>query len=256
MPALLELQRSFAAGLRGLPHDAHYWAGSDGISATARLAVYRNNSRALFEQALERTFPVVRQRVGQDYFRQLTHFYRVAHPSRAGDLHEVGREFAGFVSSHLADSGYAWLAELATLEWAVADAGVAGDSSTTSVAALAGLSPDAVATVRLRFVPSLRRIAGTVPVPSVWRANQPGAQEAPVDLASGPEYVIVHRTGDGVQLRAVSRNEFEFIDALAGDATLDAAIEESALAIERLPGLLHWLFSDAVVAAVVSSANP
>jgi len=64
---------------------------ADGIAAEARLQVYRNNSRALFEQALRLTFPVVLRRVGDDYFRQLAHFHRAAHPSRSGDLHDVGR---------------------------------------------------------------------------------------------------------------------------------------------------------------------
>lgn len=252
MPTLHELQRSFAAGLRGAQHGAEEWAASDGIPAAARLRVYGNNSRALFEQALELTYPVVRRRVGHDYFRQLAHFYRQAHPSCAGDLHEVGRRFPPFLAAHLAGGPYAWLAELATLEWAVAAAAVAADSSIAAAETLAALAPDALAAVRLRFVPSLQRVAGTVPVLSVWRANQPPAEPGDVDLAPGPEYVVVHRATDGVQLRGIALAEFDFIAALERGGTFEAAVDDSALPLDLLPGLLQWLFADAAVAAVIA----
>lgn len=255
MPALLELQRSFAAGLRDAPHDAQAWAASDRIPAAARLRVYRNNSRALFVQALELTYPVLERRVGHDFFRQLTHHFRHAHPSCAGDLHEVGRPFAAFLASHLADTPHAWLAELAELEWAVAEAGVAADLPSASAADLASLAPELIEAVRFEFVPSLRRVSSSVPVLSVWRANQPESGERTVDLAAGPEYVIVHRGPRGTELRSVARRELAFIDALAGGASLGAAIEQSDLPLEDLAGVLHWLFSDQFVAVVFPPAE-
>lgn len=254
MLALRELQMTFAAGLRNAQHDADAWATSDDIPAGARLRVYRNNSRALFEQALQLTFPVVHQRVGHDYFGQLTHHFRDVHPSRCGDLHEVGRPFAGFLASHLAATPYAWLAELAALEWSVAEAGVAADSPTASVATLAALQPDAIEAAGFGFVPSLQRVAGSVPVLSVWRANQPDAEVRAVDLSAGPEYVIVHRGSDGVELRSVTRSEFAFIGAMAAGASIGAAVDQSELPLARLAGLLHWLFTDQAVAFVRQSA--
>lgn len=252
MLALHELQQSFAAALRDRPHDVEAWASSEGIAAAARLSVYRNNSWILFEQALQLTYPVLRRRVGPDYFRQLTHQFRDAHPSHVGDLHEAGRPFAGFLAAQLAATPYAWLAELASLEWAVAEAAVAADSSVASAAPLATLGPEVLESVCFEFVPSLQRVAGTVPVLSVWRANQPGCDECVVDLSSGPEYVIVHRGATGLTLRSVTRCEYACIAALAGGATLRAAVEQSALPVEGLAGLLHWLLADAAVAVIVA----
>lgn len=256
MPALPELQRAFAAGLRGQPHDVDAWADGDAISAAARLRVYRNNSRAVFGQALEVTYPVLRERVGHDYFRQLAHFYRLACPSDAGDLHEAGRRFPGFLRSHLDGDPHGWLAELAALEWAVAEAGVAADSPVAGASALAGLAPECVAGVRLRFVPSLRLVSASVPVLTVWRSGQPGADRAAVDLGAGAEYVLVHRTADTVQLRGLQDTELGFVDAIARGATLEAAVEESALPLDRLPLLLHALFAEQAVAEVLLPAVP
>jgi hypothetical protein len=209
----------------------------------------------MFEQALQLTFPVTHRRVGHDYFRQLCHRFRGVSPSRAGDLHEVGRPFAGFLASHLAGTDYAWLAELAALEWAVAEAAVAADSSTAPVAALASLAPDQIERARFAFVPSLRRIAASVPVLSVWRANQQDGPATAVDLAAGAEYVIVHRGQQDVTLRAVAAPEYAFIAGLAEGEGLGAALEHSGLPLEDLPAVLGWLFAEEVVASIAATAG-
>lgn len=250
MPELRELQQSFAAGLRGATLGVDAWADGTAIPADGRLRVYRNNARMLFERALELTYPVVAQRVGDEFFRQQARDYRRTHPSRCGDLHEVGRHFPSFIAPELANGPYAWLSELAALEWAVAEAGVAADSTTAAVAALAGVPADRLESVQLRFVPSLQLVCGSAPVFSVWRANQPGAGAEPVDLAAGPQYLVIHRRGDTVQLRGLARAEFDFVAALDEGMTLGDALERSMLPVDDLAGLLHWLFGEDCVAAV------
>lgn len=255
MPGLLELQRAFAASLHDGGAGVEAWVMGDGLPPAARVRVYRNNVRALLEQALERTYPVLQRRVGENYFRQLAHFFRQAHPSRAGDLHEACRPFPAFLRGHLAEGPYAWLAELAALEWAVADAGVAASSPVVSANALVALSPDVLVRARMRFVSSLRLVAASVPLLEVWRANRTGAPDDPVDLGREPRNVVVHRGADGVQLRAVAQDEFEFIEALAGGAALGDAVDRSALTLDRLPAVLHWLFADGAVTAIDTEEN-
>lgn len=251
MTALPEVQRAFAAWLLGRTDVAPDWAGGDEIPPESRLRVYRNNSRALFEQALQLTYPVLCRRVGTDYFGQLGHHYREAHPSRSGDLHDVGRRFPEFLAAHLGGSPYAWLAELALLEWAVADAGVAAEAPTAHATSLARLAPEHVASARFVFVPSLRLVRSSVPVLSIWRANQPGSDGGPVDLSSGGQCVLVHRNSADVELRSTEPTEFAFVEAAARGATLGEAIDAAALPLEHLPAVLHRLFADGAIAAVV-----
>lgn len=251
MTALREVQRAFGTWLLGRTDDAPDWADGNEVSPESRLRVYRNNSRALFEQALQLTYPVLCRRVGTDYFRQLGHHYREAHPSRSGDLHDVGRRFPGFLAAHLGGSPYAWLAELALLEWSVADAGVAAEAPAAAATSLAGLAAEHVASARFTYVPSLRLVRGSVPILSIWQANQPGSDGSPVDLSSGGECVLVHRNSGGVELRSAEPTEFAFVEATARGATLGGAIDASALPLEHLPAVLHWLFTDGTIATVV-----
>lgn len=250
MTALHEVQRAFGTWLLGRTDDKPGWADGDEISPESRLRVYRNNSRALFEQALHLTYPVLSRRVGGDYFRQLGHHYRAAHPSRSGDLHDVGRWFPGFLAAHLEGSPYAWLAELALLEWSVADAGVAANAPAADATSLAGLAAEHVASARFTYVPSLRLVRGSVPILSIWQANQPCSEGSPVDLSSGGERVLVYRSLTDVELRCTEPAEFAFVEATARGATLEEAVDASGLPVAALPTVLHRLFADGVIAAV------
>ncbi|HLB85827.1 MAG TPA: DNA-binding domain-containing protein, partial [Steroidobacteraceae bacterium] len=174
MASLPELQARFSAALRGDPDALVREVSSGGIDAAGRVSIYRSNSLAMFEGALERTYPVLRRRVGDDYFHQLARGYRARHPSRSGDLHWIGEHFPGYVAHTETGTGYEWLAELAALEWACETALVARQEPAVGLAALAGLPPDQLGATGLRFQPSLRCIASSFPVLDVWRANQPG----------------------------------------------------------------------------------
>ncbi len=114
MASLRELQQSFAAALRdrGEARPAPYARRriSTSIATTPRIAVP--------ERAGDRVFRCCRRRVGEDYFRQLALHYREQFPSRSGDLQWVGARLRGFPRRAPAGGDYAWLADLARLEWA------------------------------------------------------------------------------------------------------------------------------------------
>src|SRR5277367_1913820 len=98
MNSLRELQREilgFALGERAtVPSE---WIVADGLSAVRRLAVYRNNAQIGFARAMQATFPVLVRLSGEDWFNQMALCYQRAHPSRSGDLNEVGSAFAAFL---------------------------------------------------------------------------------------------------------------------------------------------------------------
>lgn len=259
---LAELQGRFAAALRASGDEADAAAArfaqhvdGDGLAPAARVEVYRNNVLAMFEGALERTYPVLRRRVGDGYFRGLARAYRDAHPSRSGDLHWVGSSFPAWLASYLAGGEYAWLADLARLEWACEEAQVAGQSAPLEPAALARVAPGELGDARLVLQASVRLVESAYPVWSVWRENQPDAPGAPVDFSIGPQRVVVACGETGLVLHSVPEDHFRFVAALASGATLGMAVDESGIAIDQLPALLAWLFSAGLVAAVAATSS-
>jgi hypothetical protein len=254
MVSLRELQGRFAAALHGRPAALADEIPDDGIGPAERLRIYGNNSRATFEGALESTYAVLRRRVGDQYFRQLVHHYRARHPSRSGDLHWVGREFPAFLAETEADTGYAWLADLAALEWACETALNAAWDSPLDVQSLAGIPDEAIAGIRLSLQPSLACVASNWPVLDVWQANQPDASGESVDLGSGAQHVLVSCGPEGLALRAVDSSAFEYVRALQRGVTLGAAVDASGLRLESLPAALGMLFEARLVTGVETAA--
>ena len=242
MASLRELQRSFAAALR-----------DPGVACAvvppAHLAVYRNNSAATFRAALELTFPVVRRRVGEDYFRQLGVFYRERFPSRSGDLHWVGRDFAAFLENHLAGSDYAWLAELARLEWSHAECLVAGESPALALEALAQVPSAALERVLFGLQPALKLHASPFPVFTVWHLNQT-ENAPPVDQSLGYEQGMVRSRDESAEVRKLDAPLYSFITALTSGATLGDAMTAAALDEAALRASLQFVFSEGLVTSL------
>lgn len=242
MASLRELQRAFAAALRDPAADCP-------ARPAARLAIYRGNVRANFRGALELTFPVLRRRVGDDYFAQLVHRYQARFPSRHGDLHWAGRDFAGFLAGELAGGEYAWLADLARLEWARQSAAIEALAPAIGVGALGAFAPEQLERVRFSFQPSLRLVDSAYPVFSVWLANQVQVA-APVDQSAGAECGMARARPDGVEVARLAPDLFSYLSALAAGATLGDGMARAALDGPRLTQVLGYLFAEELVTGV------
>lgn len=255
MASLRELQAGFAAALHGRPSDFTNELAGDGVDPAGRLRIYSNNARAAFEGALASTYSVLRRRVGDEYFRQLAHHYRERYPSRSGDLHWVGRDFPAFLVETEADTGYAWLADLAALEWACELSLNAAWNSPLDVQSLAGIPDESIAGIRLSLQPSLVCVSSTCPVLDVWQANQPDASGESVDLTRGPQHVLVSCGPEGLVLRAVQSSTFGLVRALQNKLTLGEAVEASELALESLPAALGMLFEAGLVTGAETTTS-
>ncbi len=226
MASLRDLQYSFAAALRD--PDAPC-----AVTPAANLDVYRNHGETQFRGVLAISFPVLRRRVGEDYFRQLAHHYRRAHPSRSGDLQWIGEHFAGFLATHLGATGYGWLADLARLEWLRELASISVHLPPLTADTLGRYEPGQLERLVFTLQPSLGLLRSDFPVFSVWMANQ-GADAPPVDHSRGQEQGLVQAGLNGVVLRTVEPALFSWLSSLAqglslGDAVAAAGLDERGL---------------------------
>lgn len=256
--ALRDVQREFRRSLRGeatSKRSPAIFVDTAPLAAADRVAVYRNNTRQFFRTALALTYPVLLRRVGDQYFRQLAYEYREAHPSRSGDLHWVGAAFPDWLAARLHAGDYAWLADLARLEWACEEAAAAGVEPAVSVEVLGALPAEALDDTRLRFQPSLRLVESAWPVWSVWQANQGEDAGAPVDFAIGPQRCACACLGDRVVVYRLEAEDHAVLAALRAGATLAEAIIQSRASPDALARVLGWAFDAGLVVAVSPSAR-
>jgi hypothetical protein len=246
--SLRELQQSFAASLRDP-------AAHCAVMPPGNLDIYRNNASITFRVALERTFPVVLRRVGEDYFRQLAFHYRARFPSRNGDLHWIGRDFPTFLAEHLESGDYAWLADLARLEWARAESGVAMELPSVEAARLADIVPEILGNLVFTLQPSLRLVSSAFPVFSVWHANQ-GAAGPPVDQSLGAERGFMRNRGESIEVSIAPPDLFSYLSATHSGATLAEAAAVAKVDSARLTEILALVFTSGLVTSFAVKAPP
>ena len=230
MLSLPELQARFAATLFGDTELSASWIRSAGIAPELRLGIYRNNLQEGFVKTLALEFPVVQRLVGEEYFRQLALRFLTRHPSRSGDLHHIGAPFAPFLRVEFAGTTYQYFADVAALEWAWQECLVAEDDEALNANALQAVPPHRYASLRFALRKAARLLASPFPITRIWELNQPTVTtQETIDLASGPEFVLVHRGVGGARITRLSAGEFALVSALASAEPLAAALDAAVL---------------------------
>jgi hypothetical protein len=230
--SLRDLQVAFLDGtLHGYPAQIASLIAADELAPQARIAIYSNNAREGFLQALAATFPVIERLAGSDWFRQTGREYMRSHPSRSGNLHYVGERFASFLDDLLRGSDYAYFSDVARLEWAYQEVLIAADHPSFDIAALSSVQPDAYGALVFRVHPAARIVESRYPVLAIWKANQPYADGTlSISLDGGGARVLVIRREDHVELRELGTAEFALLAALGRGATLAEAFDHAARA--------------------------
>lgn len=227
MPSLREIQTAFAEGvLDGGPASLAGAVVERGLSGSRRLQLYRNNTFASLTEALAAVYPVVQRLVGDDFFRFVAARYIPEHPSRSGNLHDFGGQFAGFLAGLAETEGLPYLPDVARLEWAYHQVFHEADRAPLDPAALGRVPPEAYETLRFRLHPASRLVASPYPVLHIWQVNQEGFSGDPsVRLDEGAARILVFRRGLEVELQALAEGEFALLQAFARDHSLTAAAE-------------------------------
>lgn len=223
MPSLTELQTRFAAAI--LDGDDGFLAAvaPGGAAAAQRLEVYRNNARHSFRDALRAVYPVVELLVGAEFFAFAADRYRVAQPSRSGDIHRYGDRFGDFLAAFAPAAGLPYLPDMARLEWAMHEVFHAADTVPFGCGQLAGADPE---TFVFQLSPDCRLLHSAYPVDRLWEMHQPGAVwDEAFDPAGGGGGMLVRRAGYEVAVERPGAAGFAMLAALAAGAGLGAGYE-------------------------------
>ena len=257
LPGLRETQEAFATALLDDPDTAFSALLADGTHPGARLLqVYRNNVCISLTGALQAVYPVVTQLVGTAFFAYAADSYLRRYPSRSGNLHDFGREFAEFLGAFPAamatarDGGstgagpleanaaavsreLAYLPQVARLEWAWHCAFHGADHAPLAPATLSTVPAELYGAIVFLLHPTARLVTSDYPVLRLWQMHQAdytGDQQ--VDLTVGGDRLLVVRPHTVVQIVPLGRGEYALLQFLMRGASLaeacDAALCQEA----------------------------
>jgi hypothetical protein len=226
MQPLRDLQSEFMdALLGGAPASAAALLAPQGGSPLERLGLYRHNVRTNFLDSLHSSFPVTWRLVGEDYFRQVALEFHASHPSRSGDLLDVGQAFPGYLAT-LHQREYRYLGEVARLEWLCQETLLAAERAPLDLEKLARVPPTAYDGLRFKLHPALRLYESPYPALRIWQANAASAAEPElIDLRCGADCLALMRERLELKFHRLSRGEFCFLAALRIGADFSVAIE-------------------------------
>ncbi len=254
MKALHKLQQAFAADLWS--DDLHHMQGlilDDQLSAARCFNVYRNNFQSSLTDALAAIYPVVAQLVGSEFFSFMADRYLRTHPSRSGNLHNLGCALAQFLDCFQAVSKLQYLADVARLEWAYHTVFHASAPTSFDPNALEQVAAEDYPKLRFNLGLACRLVCSTYPISRIWKVNQDGyVGDKKVNLDDGPESVLVIRPELEVELWRLDAAESALLGSLESGNNLGDAVEASlkfSPDFDLQSALVRYLSSGALVAA-------
>lgn len=196
-----------------------------GLSPESLLAIYRNSTRANLLQALRISYPVVERLVGVDFFEMAAAGYLREAPSRSGDLEQYGADLGDFLIGYEPAAALAYLADVARLEWLIAQIRRSPAPTPLDREQLAEIPSDALAELRLSLSPRAALFRSRYPAFRIWHENQDRSREPrPVSLAESQDSLLLV-SGTEIFAYALSDAEYAFYECCRQGSTLAEALD-------------------------------
>jgi hypothetical protein len=255
MPGLRQLQRDLQKHLTG-EHSSIADAIVDAppLPIDERLGIYRNAYRVRLIEALGDTYPVLRSVLGDEDFAALGEEFVATQPSVHRSIRWYGAELADFLARSPPYAGQPIFAELALLEWTLAEVFDAADAEPKPREALSAVDASAWGSLQFEFHPSLRRLHFQWNTAAVWQAMS--REEAPPDpaCAGHPVAWLLWRQNLQNYFRSMPADETAALDcALRGDtfaeicAALRDWLPEEEIPLRAASLLATWADSGIIV---------
>jgi hypothetical protein len=232
MPPLRQLQSDLQKYLMGETSDiADAIVDAPPLPIEARLGIYRNAYQVRLIEALDDTYPALHAVLGDEEFAALGEAFVAAQPSVHRSIRWYGGELAHFLAHHPPYSEQPIFAELARLEWTLAEVFDAADAEPQPRAALAAVEPTAWGDLHFEFHPSLRRLHLQWNTAAVWQAMSRDA--------TPPEPLCAEQPAPWLLWRRELQNYFRCMTAEEA-AALDCALRGATFG-EMCAALREWL---------------
>lgn len=199
----------------------------DGIPATKRFDVYRNNVIVSLIDALASRFPVVQTLVGEAFFQAAAREFVVNQPPASPVMLHYGTEFPAFLDDFPPAASVPYLGDVARLESARRTAYHAANAQQLDPALLEQIAPDHFEKLTFTTHPSLYLIESSYAILSIWQANSQGTElDVPTNT---PQSVLICRPVLDVEVRDLPQGAYAFLTVLQQGGTLGTAAQAGLL---------------------------
>jgi hypothetical protein len=263
-PALHETQRQFWTALTTSVGDRSRRlyqkdelldsiATANGIGRRARLRVYTRAYFCRLRDALAHDFPRLREVLGARRFDKLARGYIAEVPSTNPSLSHFGGSLPAYSAGQIGER----LADLARLEWAMAEVFEETDSVPLAMAQLVGEPAERWPRIRFQPIAAIRIIHASTPIHLLWRGSIRAAAlpDSPTAIRvwRGADDRIFHAPMDDTESRAFdlmcAGATFESIcDAFSHLSAIDGAREASSM-------LARWIEDGLIAGYSVAAAS-
>ncbi len=249
-PALRDVQAGFWRSLHTGDADPALVRAvlpSASLDPAARIGVYQEMYVWRLHEVLREDFPKTQAALGED-FESVVRSYLVRHPSTHPSVRHLGARFADFLETDAAVRGRPWLADLARLERARADAFDAPDAIPIRAVDLAAVAPEDWAGLRFLLVPGIDVVRSRWPVHEAWSDPSLAIAPRPTAVRVWRQYFTVfHGAMDDVEKAAFAELETGEPFGAICDAVA-ARVGEAPAAAEAGALLARWI-DDGLIAA-------
>ncbi|MEY4562851.1 MAG: hypothetical protein RLZZ618_2128 [Pseudomonadota bacterium] len=225
------------------------WLNASAPAFTQRgVSAYQAHAGASAERALRSAFPTVDAVLGGEAFDTLARRFWREHPPVRGDLGQWGEGLASFIDTQGRLDEAPYLADVARLDWTLAQAERAPDRP-FDPASLQRLGEAEASALFIQLVPGAAVLHSTWPLASIWLAHQATDEAdpfAPVRKALAErreDWALVWREGWRARAVQVDAPTARWTLALLQDASLAEAFEAAGDGFEFEPWLVLALQS-------------
>ena len=239
MPKLPDLQKNMMEKIlkgenaEGLP--IHEQSPFD---ADQRLNVYKNNTKMTLRDVLRQVFPVTAILLGEKFMDFAVQEYIGIAPPDSGDMNAYGAGFPEFLE-HLPNlNQFAYVPDVARLEWLAQEAYLSPRETPLTAQDLAAVE-DPV-NLKLHLQPHLQLLRSGWPVDKLWsRVTEEGEQLKDFAMKPAETFAAIFRTGDRISVWSISEGGYRFLEYLKSEPSFAFAAEaglraEPELSLDKL----------------------
>jgi hypothetical protein len=190
---------------------------------TKRFNVYRNNVFVSLTEAIRGKFPVVERLLGTEFAGAMARVFVEDNLPTSPVMLEYGAHYPTFLKTFEPVAHHPYLPDLAQLEWLRIESYHARDASPLAITELAKIAPEHLADVRFILHPSVRIIASSYPIISIWQTNTLDDEVKAIDVSTGGEAALIVRPEFDVLVMPLDTGQHAFVSALYDGQTLNDA---------------------------------